>query len=340
MSVFKVVREHPLKFLISIVISVVAVYFSFRGLDWQAFWEAIQNIQLWWLALGGVLLVSSNLLRAARWRILLSNQKLIPRYPIFKAVMVGYLANNILPFKLGELLRAVIVARQNRLPVSGVGASVVVERGTDMLSFLVIIAIYSVIMPTLEVAKIIGMLGLVGIVALLIFAAWMSRHHDRFFAKVEAWSERKSAEGHERWGRQVVALFKGLETIWRMPRPLTVTIQSFVLWFVYLLVTLCGVFAFQFDLTMVEKIDAAIVMLIFTSISLAVPAAPGYVGTYHGAAMAALLLFGIGQDAAGAFAVVMHLLNYLLYTPIGAYYLAGMGIKLTSVDEELPENAL
>lgn len=335
MSILKVVKEHPLKFLVSLLVSAVAVYFSFRGLEWGAFWEAIQRINLWWLVLGGGLLVSSNFLRAARWKILLSNQKQVRMYDIFKAVMIGYLANNVLPFKLGEVLRAVVVARENKLPVSGVGASVVVERGTDMLTFLVIISIYGAILPTLEAARYVGIFGITVLIIGLIFVAWMSRNHDRFFGRVEAWADRKTEEGHDKLARQMLSLFKGLETIWRMPSPFMVIFYSITVWLVYLAVTLCGIMAFGFDMTFIEKIDAGIVMLIFTTVSLAIPAAPGYVGTYHGAAIAALVIFGIGQDEATAFAVVLHLLNYILYTPIGAYYLTQMGIKLSAVDEEI-----
>ncbi len=338
MSLISVIRQHPLKFLVSIIISLVAVYLAFRNLEWDAFWKAIKSVQVWWLVLGGILLVSSNFLRAARWSILLSPQKKIRMYDIFQAVMVGYMANNVLPFKLGEVLRAVVVAKRHNLAVAGVGASVVVERGVDMLTFLVLIGIYGVFMPTLEAARYVALFGLVAILGIIGFAAWMSNHHDRFFNRVESWANRKHEEGHDRIARQALSLFKGLETIWRMPRPFMVVFYSVTVWAVYLLITMCGIFAFGFDMTFIEKVDAGMVLLMFTTLSLTIPAAPGYVGTYHGAAIAGLLLFGIGQDEAGAFAVVLHLLNYLLYTPIGAYYVVHLGLRLGALEEEYEES--
>ena len=113
-----------------------------------------------------------------------------------------------------------------------------------------------------------------------------------------------------------------------MPRPLQVIIQTLLLWLLYFLVTFLGLAAFDFGLDAVELWKVSSVLLVFTTLSLSIPAAPGYVGTYHGAVLAALMVFGIDNDTAKAFAIVMHLMNYLLYTPLGAWYLVKAGLTL------------
>ena len=86
-------------------------------------------------------------------------------------------------------------------------------------------------------------------------------------------------------------------------------------------------------MTAVALLEVAMMLMIFTSFSMSVPAAPGYVGTYHYAVIAALALFGIEDDSARALAIVLHLMNYLIYTPIGAWYLIKAGLKLDLVTE-------
>lgn len=331
MRISELVKEHPLKFLVSLVVSLALVYFSFKDLEWKPFLVTVMSINYWLLLAGGIILVFSNVIRAARWRILLSPQKTIKRKHLFEATMIGYMGNNILPFKLGEVLRAVVVSKRHGIKVSGVGASVVVERGLDMFSFLILAAIYGLLVPSFETAKLLSALGLSAILVVIVFGFWVNKHHDRFFNRIEKWSQKLAEDGHPKRGEHLMSIFKGLATIWRMPKPMHVIIQTLFLWFLYFLVTFAGLAAFNFGLSMLELLEISIILLIFTTLSLAIPAAPGYVGTYHGAVLAALLLFNIENDQAMAFAIVLHLMNYLIYTPIGAWYLMKTGMSLDLV---------
>ncbi|MEA3286488.1 MAG: lysylphosphatidylglycerol synthase transmembrane domain-containing protein [Candidatus Marinimicrobia bacterium] len=336
MQFSKLVKEHPLKFIISVAVSLGLVYFSFKDLDWDSFWLSIRSINYWILGGGGLVLIFSNVVRAARWRILLMPQKTVKRIHLFEATMMGYMGNNVLPFKLGEVLRAVVVSKRHGIKVSGVGASIVVERGLDMFSFLVLAGIYGMVVPSFEAANLLSGLGLVAIVVALVFGFWVNKHHDRFFGRIEKWSQKMVDKGHPKRAEHLISLFKGLETIWRMPHPIHVLSQTLFLWFLYFVVTVMGLASFNFGLSMIEIYEVSFILLIFTTLSLAIPAAPGYVGTYHGAVLAALMIFNIESDQARAFAIVLHLMNYLIYTPSGAWYLikAGMTLDLATQGSE------
>ncbi|NQV15267.1 flippase-like domain-containing protein [bacterium] len=336
LRIYDIVREHPLKFIVSIAVSLGLVYFSFKDLEWESFWNALKSINYWILFAGGAVLVFSNVIRAARWRILLSPQKILKRKYLFEATLMGYMGNNILPFKLGEVLRAVVVARRHDLKVTGVGATVVVERGLDMFSFLILAGIYGVIVPSFESAKLLSLLGLGAILFVIFLGFWVNKRHDTVFQKVEKYSHGMIEKGHPKRADHIMSIFKGLETIWRMPQPFHVIAQTAFLWFLYLLVTILGLSSFNFDLSIAELFEVSMVLLIFTTLSLSIPAAPGYVGTYHGAVLAALMLFDIDNDQAKAFAIVLHLMNYLIYTPMGAWYLmkAGLSINLASTSKD------
>lgn len=335
MGALGLIKEHPVKFILSIIVSFGLIYFSFKDLEWEPFWQTILSINYWLLAAGGAVLVLSNVVRAARWRILLSPQQEIKTFPLFEATMMGYMGNNILPFRLGEVLRAVVVAKRHGLKVSGVGASIVVERSVDMLSFLILAGVYAVLVPTFESAKLIASLGLGALFMVIVLGFWVNRQHAKFEARIRGWSESQKEKGHPKRGENLVSIFKGLETLWRMPKPLHVVLQTTFLWFLYLMVTVLALAAFDFDLSVLDLWRISAILLIFTTLSLSVPAAPGYVGTYHGAVLAALLIFDIDSDAARAFAIVMHLMNYLLYTPLGAWFLvkAGMSLDLAQTKE-------
>lgn len=333
MSIFALVKEHPLKFLISIAVSLVLVWFSFKDLEWAAFWDAIVGINYWYLLVGAFLLIFSNVIRAARWRILLLPQKAVRRTNLFEAIMMGYMGNNVLPFKLGEALRAMVVARRHSIKVSGVGASVVVERGLDIFSFLILAGTYAAIFPSFETARLLAQLALVAIVVALFIGYWMNRNHDKYYGLVEEWANKMKESGHPKRGEHALSLFRGLETIWRMPKPIHVLFQTLFLWIVYFLITYLAVLAFGFGMSPVALLEVAMILMIFTTFSMSVPAAPGYVGTYHYAVITALALFAIGDDASRALAVVLHLFNFVIYTPIGAWYLIKAGLNLNLATE-------
>lgn len=333
MGISDMVKEHPFKFLLSIALSFGLVYYSFKDLEWESFWNAIQSINYWILFAGAVVLVFSNVIRAARWRILLIPQKELKRKYLFEATMMGYMGNNILPFKLGEVLRAVVVSKRHELKVTGVGASVVVERGLDMFSFVILAGIYGALVPSFQSANLLSTLGLAAIIVVLILGFWINKRHDYVFEKIQKITQEMTEKGHPKRAGHVMSIFKGLETIWRMPHPFQVMMQTLFLWFLYMLVTILGLAAFDFGLSLYELLDVSMVLLIFTTLSLSIPAAPGYVGTYHGAVLAALMIFNIDNDQARAFAIVLHLMNYLIYTPMGAWYLMKAGLSLNLASE-------
>ena len=334
MTYFQLIKEHPLKFIISLGVSLVLVIFAFKDLQWQAFWQALKDINYAILLLGAIVLVFSNVIRAARWKILLSPQKIIRRKYLFEATMIGYMGSNVLPFKLGEVLRALVVSKRHDVSVAGVGASIVVERSLDIVSFLIIAGVYGVLVPSFESARILAGLGLMALLGILIFSFWMNRNHDRVFGMVERLAQRTRSAGHGKRAGHILSIFKGLETLWMMPKPMNVILQTLTLWVLYLMVTFLAFRTFDFGVGLATSLNIAFVLLLFSTLSLSIPAAPGYVGTYHSAVLAALLLFGIGGDLARAFAIVLHLMNFLIYTPIGAWYLMKAGLSLDLATEK------
>ena len=334
MSLFQLIKHHPFKFLLSMLISVGLLILVFKDVSWGKFWETLTNVQYGWLLVGAALLAYSIYLRAARWRILLQKQREFTTHQLFKAEMIGYMGNDVLPFRAGEVLRAWLVGHWGNLPISGVGATIVVERGLDMFSFGILAGIYLLAWPWLPLARTLGAVALGAVVLLILLSTWMNRHHEQYQDRLRSWAQRAESKGRGKLASQLLAGFEGLESIWRMPRLGLVTLQTLGLWVLYVLITYCGLLAFHFPLTPAQYFHATALLLIFTTLSLSIPAAPGAVGTYHGAAVAALSFFQVGAEGARAFALVFHFVNYLVMTLPGVWYAFREGLKLTAALEE------
>jgi uncharacterized protein (TIRG00374 family) len=94
--------------------------------------QHLRATRVGWLAVGMVVTVFGYVLRAARWQVLLEPQASIPLGRVFGPTIVGFLAINTLPARLGEFVRAYVLAKLERLPTAGVLGSCAIERIFDL----------------------------------------------------------------------------------------------------------------------------------------------------------------------------------------------------------------
>ncbi|NBC16548.1 MAG: UPF0104 family protein, partial [Bacteroidetes bacterium] len=124
----------------SFVLAGVLLYLALRGVDFSAVGEALRTADYRWLLPLVVVLLLSHFLRAWRWQMLLealpsdadNTTHRVSLKTAFYSVMIGYMVNYAAP-RLGEVVRSANLSRQERLPLSGVIGTVVVERILDVL---------------------------------------------------------------------------------------------------------------------------------------------------------------------------------------------------------------
>ncbi len=125
-------------FWLGIVISIVLMYFSLRKLNLVEAWQTVKNAKYLWLIPGIVVYFMAVWVRTWRWHYLLRPLKKISTASMFPVVAIGYMGNNIYPYRAGELLRAAILKRREGVPISASLATIIVERvfdGVVMLAF-------------------------------------------------------------------------------------------------------------------------------------------------------------------------------------------------------------
>ena len=116
-----------------ILVSVVFVYLAVRRVDLSESLRALGTVRPGWLVAATLAYLSSFPIRALRWRLVLRVQKPLRVKELMAAVFVGYMANNVLPARAGEVYRAHFLGRRAGISRSGVAASIVVERTLDGL---------------------------------------------------------------------------------------------------------------------------------------------------------------------------------------------------------------
>ena len=94
-----------LKLLIGIAISAVCVWVSMREVHLAEVWAALRRASIPGFIVVMALTIAGFWIRAIRWRSLISTPRRLSTDSLFSATMIGFMANNVLPFRLGEFVR-------------------------------------------------------------------------------------------------------------------------------------------------------------------------------------------------------------------------------------------
>lgn len=313
--------------IVGISLSIVGLLYAFRDFNPGEIIEAISGVNLWLLALSILLMIYSVFVRAQRWRYLLLPFAPFKVSELFGATMIGYFGNAVLPFRMGELLRGYSVGKNSEVSQSAILGTIILDRILDLAGLIVVILIFMLSYPAEGWFK--GILyGVVGFtIVLIIFIIWLGKTKLPWTAWEKRFRILQTPAGSKIW-KIFQNLVDGVTAIRNTHHMLEITAFTIGLWVLYYVYMYLVVLSMGVDLTWV----AVGILLISTTLSISVPSAPGYIGTYHAVAVAVLTeMFAIGVNEAQAFAVLMHAIGYFPLIIFGAYYFIHNSIHLADV---------
>jgi uncharacterized protein (TIRG00374 family) len=304
------------------LVSGVLLYLAFRGADWKQIVAALGEARPGPLLLAAGLMSSSLLLRSLRWQVLLSAERKIGTATVFLAAAVGYLGNNFLPARAGELIRSVIISRVAKLRKSYVFATAVVERVLDtgalVLMSLVAMAYISNIPDWFRTITLgMGSLALAAIAGLAV-----SQHLDRVFARILALLP-ISTTVRGRVMDILEQLLLGMQALHHWGRALAFGALTLLVWLSDGLMLIVVARALNLSLHLSE----AILLLAALGLSSALPSVPGYVGVYQFVAATVLVPFGYSKNSALAYIITFQALIYAVVTVWGSLGLLRFGVR-------------
>lgn len=315
---------------VGIAISAVALYLVVRSVDLGATWNAVRSAQPGWLLLLAAFVVIDLLVRGLRWQVLLAPVGHVSYRASIGALLVGYLANNVLPARLGEIVRSHEMGERSRLSKSTILGTIVVERVIDTI---VVVLIASAAIFVLSVRGIVASAVLVGlaVTAILVvgIAVGLAAHRlpgaDRLSAFINRWPRIHGLLVRLRTGLAVT------RNVRVMAISLVLTLGSWT----------CSVLAFAAAAQSVgiePTIGQAALLAAGVNLATAVPAAPGYVGTFELAAVTIAASVGIDREPALAFGVLVHAFSLLITSIGGAAALLAGGRRRARVKAPVAES--
>lgn len=315
------------KYIAGIALAGALLFWVVRDADLAAVWAQLREASLTLIVLCVVFNLGHNIFRVWRWRALLTPFKPdVPFRPMFVAVIVGYTTSWVVPGRLGELVRPMLLSAREDVPLGPSLGSVVVDRMFDGLAVVALFVVGTWITPLEgEAAEYVPLIRTASltVAAVVVGAALAMMLASSSAARFDRWLDGKP--GFVRWiGRTLLSVSSGVDAL-RSPRlAAIVAVQSLLAWVAIALATWCGVLAAGVDISF----GPILVITPLLVLGVAVPT-PGGAGSYHGAMKLGLMWFGIGEVQAISAGFLMHLLIVVptVVLGVGLIWLEGLSWK-------------
>ena len=325
------------KAVLGIAITVGLLWWLFRNENPAEIWAAVQSADLLLLFAAVVVTTFGFVVRAIRWRWLL--EPLHPENsfrPRFAAVAIHFMVNNLAPARLGEFARVFAYSKLEPVSFSGTLATLVVARILDGVTILALLfmvlagpAFPAETLHPAVAAGINGLSVLLGGLLLVLVALLVAPEATLRFLGVLA--RPLPAGVGDRLVDAARAFVAGLESLRRPSLMIRALGWSFVFWVLQSLSFWLGILAFGIDL----PFSAAVFMNATIAFAVAIPAAPGFFGTFQAGAKVALVdVYGVALAPALAFSIAWHLGAFFPITFIGLWYSGRLGFSLKDFQDE------
>lgn len=307
-----------LQIAVGLLISIGALYLALRGVHWREVGTAAREANYLLIAGAALLLCATLGLRALRWRILLHPLKDLNPWYLFGSLNVAYLINNILPFNLGDLGRAYLLSELEGISATRSLSSILVERVLDVITLLLFLLVLAPFVDIPSRARwSAGILAAV-VSTIAITLIVLSRRRGLAMRLVDLVLRLPPKRFRVKLREMAESALDGFGVLTDPRVAVELVAWSAVTWLGVSVVVYIGTEAFSLDV----GFGAAVFLVIVTTFGFFVPSSPGSFGVYHAIVIKTLTdVFGVDQDLAVSYALIIHLVFYLPPMLIGLGFL-------------------
>jgi len=316
-------RHRWLKIVLGVAVTALALWLSFRKLDWEVLKETFFHVNFFWviLALANTILVVYAL--GWRWQILLKPKGKIPLGSLFRLNIISQYVNIIIPGRFGEVSRAYLASRQHRVSGAYVIGTIAIEKILDFFVFVILwISVPALFAMQKEVK---------GYKIALFFCVLAA-----FFLILFIWQPKTVLKGASFFSRLLPGKFrkgfldffeKGIEAFGLL-RSTKILLFVVVLTFGFIAgQVLTNFFLFEaFHLNL--SFWVGLFLLLAIQVGIILPSAPGKIGIFEYAVILALSLFGISKSQALSYGIMLHLVAYVPKILLGLIFISSTDISL------------
>ena len=295
----------------------VLLYYSLRGIEWSKVWSILSHAELKYILIWFGISTVSLVLRALRWRVLLTAEGPVEVATAFWATAAGYFGNNFLPFRAGEVVRSLMISARTGMSKSFVLTTALSERIFDAITLVGVAAILLLTLPQKpgwfsNAATPFSVIGLGGVLAII------------FLPKLEPlWASilRKMpipAGITEKLIGIMEKVLAGIRALHDAKRLFIFIAFTIVIWSCDSVTTMVGMWALGMNISL----PLAFLLITGLAMGSALPSTPGYVGIYQFVAVSVLVPFGFSRTDAIAYILLYQALQFVNFAFWGMLALA------------------
>lgn len=320
-----------LHLLVGVGLSGLFLYLALRGEDWGAIRASLADARPGWLALMAPTGVYVLFVRSQRWRMLLekASGEVVPVWPVFSANAIGFMANMVLPFRVGDFARPYLVSRSTKVGLSTTVATVVIERVLDLFALFCFAVYVILVSPTPQLVK--QFTAVAGGLALVSGGgAWvLSKQRARFQPLLNAVFSVLPDRAERVLHGLVDDFLSGMASI-SEPRVLAAAILwSLYTWLLVAVSFSLGFPAFSID---VPFLQGGVTVATIVALAVAVPGAPGFVGQFeYGCKLSLEGILGVEGGRVIGYALVVHAIQFAVQVATGLVFLVREGLSLSDL---------
>jgi glycosyltransferase 2 family protein len=273
-------------------LSAVCLFWVLHGYNFSELMPAIRSLDWWWISAAVLCDLSVYFVHAIRWNTLLEPVAKLPLLRTVQSIYIGLFANEVLPLRVGELIRCYLLAHWNGLNLSVVFASAAVERLIDGFWMLVAFLITTIFVKSIPedltiVVVLMGVLVLVGAVVLV----WVVKHKQHAHTVIR----------ESKWAAALRHVVEGLHLMGNRRTLIRTTLVSLI----YLLLQYLTVYMLMRAYLLDYSFWVAAGVLTIVRLATVIPNAPGNIGLANIACVMAMKLFDLGDNDAKTFSIIL-----------------------------------
>ncbi len=328
---------------IGVLVTAVTLWLALRGVSFSALGRDLARANLW-IAVGVSVpcYLAIVYFRALRWRYLTDAIGEMPRGPLFRATAIGFMANNVFPLRIGEVVRAWQLSRETGAAGAAVFGTIILERAIDAV---LVVGLALVVFGTQAQSGSALAVGVPLLIALSIpigGVLLMRLAPDRAVALVRTLlGPLAPARITEAVEGLVSRVAEGLGSLQGGRHLFWVAFHSVLIWLgLGVLPFAAAIVSLDIELGSVSRtLEASYVVMAAVGIAVAIPSAPGFFGPYHLAARESLARFGVADETALAVGTLAHAIFWVTTTVLGLVVLRSRATRLDEIAEAVPPGA-
>jgi glycosyltransferase 2 family protein len=324
--------------LIGLAISAALIVWVLYKSSPAKVWAYAQHANGWLLLLTVLFATLTFPVRAIRWRLILRDPdgKRLPFTPLWHATTIGFMANNLLPARAGEVARGYVAARQLPVRFTTALASIAVERVFDALIMLALMAV-AIAAPSFPAHALVGGRSLTAVAAsaaalfgvMLVIALLVANRPRPWLVAVERVARRfLPVRIADKFVRLSEGIVEGLSVLKSPSRFAGVVFWSLVLWITNAVSFAICFRAFGIDI----PLESALLLQGIIGFGVAVPSTPSFFGIFEAATLVTLQLYGVDSSLAVSYALTYHLTTFLPITLLGLWSLSRLHLHLRDLN--------